>query len=330
MSTSPTTTSSVSERLPPPPVSENDDDDVTTSAATSGKRKRVVLSILDKQTVLARLAAGEMPATVARAFDISRQQISDIKKNRERILAICADARHASSLRRKTLTPSSEFHPGVEQALYRWLVRQRRLGRAVSSDALAAMASELFVQFATDASGISFKTVANWLRHFKRAHGLKVLSDDELAHLPDRFVPAMDIMHPPASGEPLPPTVAAPSAAVAATANGTVGMGLATPGSTAAAPPIPISSDDYISGMSNMMALHAAANPPSPPQQQHVRPQQSHGAAESRHPLVSSAMLIQEIDAQLAFFEREVTAKLDDLDARVEKLCFLVLPPRFA
>ncbi|TYZ61989.1 hypothetical protein PybrP1_010897 [[Pythium] brassicae (nom. inval.)] len=332
---------SVHERLPHAPHTHDGEAEAEDSAGSAGsKRKRVVLSIHDKQTVLARLDAGEQPATLARMFGISRQQVSDIKKNRERILAFCVDARHANSLRRKTLAPSSEYHPGVEQALYRWLVRQRLLRRAVASDAFAAKASELFVQFANDAPGVSFKTVANWLRHFKRAHGLKTLSDEELAKLPERFVSAMDMALPTAAaggGGGGGGCVTADTCPAAAVAGPAASTGLSTSVVSSTAQPMPISVDDYITSMGGVMALHAAVNPLQQQQHyvqhhhQHPRPHHSTGSgAEARHPLVSAATTIQEIESQLAFFEREMAAKLDYLDTRIEKLCYLVLPSRFA
>ncbi|KAI9914731.1 hypothetical protein PsorP6_007270 [Peronosclerospora sorghi] len=64
---------------------------------------RVVLSIHDKQQVLQRLEGGEQPIAIALEFGISRQQVSDIKKNKERILAYCTDAKCISTLKRKTL-----------------------------------------------------------------------------------------------------------------------------------------------------------------------------------------------------------------------------------
>ncbi|KAI9905418.1 hypothetical protein PsorP6_014146 [Peronosclerospora sorghi] len=63
--------------------------------SSSTKRKRVVLSIHDKQQVLQRLEE----------FGINRQQVSDIKKNKERILSYCTDAKCISTVKRKTIKP---------------------------------------------------------------------------------------------------------------------------------------------------------------------------------------------------------------------------------
>ncbi|KAF4030277.1 Tc5 transposase DNA-binding domain [Phytophthora infestans] len=174
--------------FPPPPP--------RTSVTTGAKRKRVVLSIHDKQQVLQRLESGEQPIAIARAFDISRQQVSDIKKNKDRIVAFCIDAKHMSTLKRKTLKATSEYHPGVEQELYRWLIRQRKLGRVVSAESLVTKTTDLFMQYSPDDSHISLKATTNWLRHFKKAHGIKALTEEELQQLPEQFVPAMDMTRP--------------------------------------------------------------------------------------------------------------------------------------
>lgn len=276
-----------------------------------GKRKRVVLSIHEKQQVLQRLELGEPPAAIARGFGISRQQVSDIKKNRARILAFCVDAKHLSTLQRKTLRATSEFHPGVEQELYRWLIRQRRLRRGVTPDALAAKTTELFMQYAApgDSNGAgghaqapasSFKAIANWLRHFKRAHGITSLAEGDLEQLPERFSPAMDLAVVLSSSD-------GPSASAA-----TAGVGGSAP--TAGAP-LPLNVDEvtsYISGMPG------AGDPMA-----------STTAAATTSGLAAVVDSIHRLDAQLSVFERHMAVKLDDLDTRVEKLCFAVLPPRF-
>ena len=47
---------------------------------------KVVLSIKDKQTIISHLEKGEKGTNLALEFNISKQQISDICKNKEKIL----------------------------------------------------------------------------------------------------------------------------------------------------------------------------------------------------------------------------------------------------
>ena len=52
----------------------------------STKRKRAVQSIKDKQIIISCLDKGEKGTNLAQEFGISKQQISDIRKNKDKIL----------------------------------------------------------------------------------------------------------------------------------------------------------------------------------------------------------------------------------------------------
>ena len=54
----------------------------------STQQKQSVLSIKDKQTMISHLDKGEKGANLALKFKISKQQISDICKNKEKILKV--------------------------------------------------------------------------------------------------------------------------------------------------------------------------------------------------------------------------------------------------
>ena len=52
----------------------------------STKRKRAVLSINDKQIIISRLDNGEKGTNSAQVFSISKQQMSDIRTNKDKML----------------------------------------------------------------------------------------------------------------------------------------------------------------------------------------------------------------------------------------------------
>ena len=54
----------------------------------STQQKQSVLSIKDKQTMISILDKGEKGANLALKFKISKQQISDIRKNKEKTLKL--------------------------------------------------------------------------------------------------------------------------------------------------------------------------------------------------------------------------------------------------
>ena len=57
----------------------------------STKRKRAVLSLKDKQIIFSRLDKGDKGTNLAQKFGISKQQISHIRKNKDKILK-CTDS----------------------------------------------------------------------------------------------------------------------------------------------------------------------------------------------------------------------------------------------
>lgn len=138
------------------------------------KRKRVVLSIQQKQEVLDRLAEGEKPAVIADEFGISRQQVSDIKKNESRILKYCTATEHTATMKRKTLKASSA--PMVEKDLLQWFTAETEAHNMVTNDMLFEKAIELFAQLPAEQSEAPFKASSAWMRNFKRRHGIRRVS----------------------------------------------------------------------------------------------------------------------------------------------------------
>ncbi|KDO21498.1 hypothetical protein SPRG_12462 [Saprolegnia parasitica CBS 223.65] len=152
--------------MPPPPAQ---------------KRKRVVVSLYQKQQALHRLENGEKPVDIAALLGISRQQISDIKKNKERIMRFCGDAKHLASLRRKTLKVSDdEAFPAVERELYRWMITEKCHAKPVTHEALHQKAAELLAQVTgnlmkTDDQGGWPGVSPAWMKSFKKRYGIKEL-----------------------------------------------------------------------------------------------------------------------------------------------------------
>ena len=69
----------------------------------STKRKRAVLSIKDKQIIISRLDKGEKGTNLAQEFGIGKQQISDIRKNKDKILKFTDSIETSEGLKRKSL-----------------------------------------------------------------------------------------------------------------------------------------------------------------------------------------------------------------------------------
>ena len=82
----------------------------------STKRKRSVLSIKDKQIIISRLDKGEKGTNLAPEFGISKQQISDIRKNKDKILKFTDNIETSEGLKRKSLKLANDEQ--LDQALY--------------------------------------------------------------------------------------------------------------------------------------------------------------------------------------------------------------------
>jgi len=75
----------------------------------STKRKRAVLSIKDKQIIFSRLDKGEKGTNLAQEFGTSKQQISDIRKNKDKILKFIDSIETSEGLKRKSLIKLQVF-----------------------------------------------------------------------------------------------------------------------------------------------------------------------------------------------------------------------------
>jgi hypothetical protein len=218
---------------------------------------------------------------------------------------------------------------------------------------------------ADDSANVSFRSINVWLRHFKRAHHIKTMDDDELARLPTTFTPAMDMAGASQGVGNTEASATGPTGVGDTTdANGgTTGsptasllqeQGGAMPSQSAPTPPaLPIAAaDDVSSYMTNMELSHApslshqsfllqnhasaldlnAANPyqmlmlSTTPLPPPTVTAASHSlVATDTAPLHTCVQLAQKMTSDLARFETAMAVKLDSLDTRVQKLCFRVL-----
>ena len=141
----------------------------------STKRKRSVLSIKDKQIIISRLDKGEKGTNLAPEFGISKQQISDIRKNKDKILKFTDNIETSEGLKRKSLKLANDER--LDQALYTWFIQQRSTGTPISGLLLQEKAKHFSMQLnGESADHESFKASTGWLDKFKNRHGIRNLS----------------------------------------------------------------------------------------------------------------------------------------------------------
>lgn len=92
----------------------------------SAKRKHNTLKIEQKLEILKLIDLGEGFATLAQKYGVGKSTISDIKKNKFKLLEF-ASSTDSGVGNRKTLRLSA--YPAMEKSLFTWFLQERAKGR---------------------------------------------------------------------------------------------------------------------------------------------------------------------------------------------------------
>lgn len=141
----------------------------------STKRKQSVLFIQDKLSIILQLEKGEKLMTISSEYGISKQQISDISKNKDKIMKFADNLESNHALKRKSLKVT---HDGqLDEALYTWFIQQRTAGTLISGSLLQEKAKHFHSQLHVEnANGETFKASTRFFEKFKNCHGIRNLS----------------------------------------------------------------------------------------------------------------------------------------------------------
>ena len=117
---------------------------------------------------------GEKGTNLAQEFGISKQQISDIRKNKDKILKFTDSIERSEGLNRKSLKLADDEQ--LDKALYAWFIQQRSSGTPISGPLLQEKAKHFSTQLNTEVADREFKASTGWLEKFKTRHGIRNLS----------------------------------------------------------------------------------------------------------------------------------------------------------
>lgn len=92
---------------------------------TMSKRKHVTLNLQQKAAIIRQIESGESVRYIANKYGIGKSTISDINKNKEKIIEFIASS-DCGTGNRKTLKGSE--YPEMEKALFTWCLQQRARG----------------------------------------------------------------------------------------------------------------------------------------------------------------------------------------------------------
>ena len=107
------------------------------------KRKRVVLNIEQKLSILDRLKKGEAQERIARDFGVGRSTIGDFKKAEDKLRSFAATMENldVSSKKRKVMRLAKD--DSLDEALYLWFIQKRSQDMPVSGPILCEKATQL-------------------------------------------------------------------------------------------------------------------------------------------------------------------------------------------
>ena len=124
----------------------------------SRKQKRAILWIKDKQVIISPcscLDKGGKGTNLAQEFGISKQQISVIRKNKNKMLKFTDSIRTSKGLRQKSLKLADDEQ--LDKALNVWFIQQRSTGTLISGWLLQEKAKHFSTQFNTVTANCEFK-----------------------------------------------------------------------------------------------------------------------------------------------------------------------------
>ena len=93
-------------------------------------RKQSIFSIKDKQSIIVRLEKGEKGTNLSAEYGVSKQQISDIRKNKETSMKFADILETSERVKRKLLKVAHDEQ--LDKVLYVWFIQQRTSGTPIS------------------------------------------------------------------------------------------------------------------------------------------------------------------------------------------------------
>ena len=130
------------------------------AAAMATKWKRTVLSIKDKVDIL-KLTVTTLIAIVAEWYGIRKSTISDIKKNREKILRFQQEMTDMEMKTAKVMKlGDNEQH---DKAVYLWFKQKQMEGTSISRPILSEKVKQLHITMIGDDSSFSGSTGWQWI-----------------------------------------------------------------------------------------------------------------------------------------------------------------------
>ena len=137
----------------------------TAKSKSTGKRKRVVLSIDEKMEILKLIDKDVSYSIIMDKYGIGRSTVSDIKKNKDSIMAFKRQAAEMGMVK-KAKSMKIGKDEGLDQAVFVWFNQKRAEGVPISGSILCEKA----VQLSGLLGNSNFKASSGWRWRFCKRH----------------------------------------------------------------------------------------------------------------------------------------------------------------
>ena len=143
--------------------------------ATKPGRKRKVLTLEKKLTIIEELRKGKSQRLVSEIFQVPKSTVADIWKLREKIQCHVSSSDNPSLAKKRCIIKEAQFED-LEKACYLWFMQQRARGAPVSGPLVQEKALQLFPDVYPDRDPESFKGSSGWFHKFCCRHGIRSIS----------------------------------------------------------------------------------------------------------------------------------------------------------
>lgn len=137
----------------------------------SNNRKRNVLTMEKKVEILSKLDKGETSVSLARFYNIGKATVTDIKKNRDAILAFALKIENGDGVKKRKVMKRAK-NQDLEKAMEMWFIQKMSSNEPISGAQICEKALEMNEKLGGPED---FKASTGWLQKFKCRNGIREL-----------------------------------------------------------------------------------------------------------------------------------------------------------
>ena len=163
------------------------------------KRKHTILTLKEKQEIIAKSQSGMTKAKIAMEYNIGQSTVTDICKNKEKICKFVSsiDNKYVTD---KRSTIREAYNKQLDKALIIWFNQERSKGTPLTGDMIlqeAVLLHERFEKDVEEEKKTEFSPSSGYLKAFKNRHGIRSLKiqGEQLSANDSSVRPFLDDFH---------------------------------------------------------------------------------------------------------------------------------------